>query len=138
MLASSLVIGIILFALEVPLAASVIVGLALALSSTAVVLPVLAEQKRLNTPAGRASFAVLLFQDLAVAPMLFAIAVLGRSDGADVGGALALALGQAAIALVLIVVAGRLALRPLSSSWPGPARLSCSWPPVSSSSWRPP
>ena len=85
-LASSLVIGIILFALEVPLAASVIVGLALALSSTAVVLPVLAEQKRLNTPAGRASFAVLLFQDLAVAPMLFAIAVLGRSDGADVGG----------------------------------------------------
>lgn len=112
-LASSLVIGIILFALEVPLAASVIVGLALALSSTAVVLPVLAEQKRLNTPSGRASFAVLLFQDLAVAPMLFAIAVLGRSDGADVGGALALALGQAAIALVLIVVAGRLALRPL-------------------------
>lgn len=112
-LASSLVIGIILFALEVPMAASVIVGLALALSSTAVVLPVLAEQKRLNTPAGRASFAVLLFQDLAVAPMLFAIAVLGRSDGADVGGALALALGQAAIALVLIVVAGRLALRPL-------------------------
>ncbi|MCC0805818.1 potassium transporter TrkA [Methylobacterium sp. W2] len=112
-LASSLVIGIILFALEVPLAASVIVGLALALSSTAVVLPVLAEQKRLNTPSGRASFAVLLFQDLAVAPMLFAIAVLGRSDGADVGSALALALGQAAIALVLIVVAGRLALRPL-------------------------
>ncbi|WP_036265823.1 cation:proton antiporter [Methylobacterium sp. 10] len=112
-LASSLVIGIILFALDVPLAASVIVGLALALSSTAVVLPVLAEQKRLNTPAGRASFAVLLFQDLAVAPMLFAIAVLGRSDGANVGGALALALGQAAIALVLIVVAGRLALRPL-------------------------
>ncbi|GJE16547.1 cation:proton antiporter domain-containing protein [Methylobacterium marchantiae] len=111
--ASSLVIGAILFALEVPLAASVIVGLALALSSTAVVLPVLAEQKRLNTPAGRASFAVLLFQDLAVAPMLFAIAVLGRSDGANVGGALAIALGQAAIALVLIVVAGRLALRPL-------------------------
>ncbi|WP_019903023.1 cation:proton antiporter [Methylobacterium sp. 77] len=112
-LASSLVIGAILFALEVPLAASIVVGLALALSSTAVVLPVLAEQKRLNTPAGRASFAVLLFQDLAVAPMLFAIAVLGRSDGANVGGALAIALGQAAIALVLIVVAGRLALRPL-------------------------
>lgn len=112
-LASSAVIGAILFWLDVPLAASVIVGLALALSSTAVVLPVLAEQKRLNTPAGRASFAVLLFQDLAVAPMLFAIAVLGRSDGANMGAALALALGQAAVALVLIVVAGRLALRPL-------------------------
>lgn len=111
--ASFLVIGAILYALGVPLAAAIIVGLALALSSTAVVLPVLAEQKRLNTPAGRASFAVLLFQDLAVAPILFAIAVLGRSDGANVGGALAIALGQAAVALVVIVVAGRLALRPL-------------------------
>ncbi|SFG48273.1 cation:proton antiporter [Methylobacterium gossipiicola] len=111
--ASALVIGGILYALAVPLAASVIVGLALALSSTAVVLPVLAEQKRLNTPAGRASFAVLLFQDLAVAPVLFAIAVLGRSDGADVGSALAFALGQAIVAIVVIVVAGRLALRPL-------------------------
>ncbi|GJE45272.1 cation:proton antiporter [Methylobacterium soli] len=112
-LASALVLGTILYGLRVPLAASIIVGLALALSSTAVVLPVLAEQKRLNTPAGRVSFAVLLFQDLAVAPILFAIAVLGRSDGANAGAALALALGQAAVALVLIVVAGRLALRPL-------------------------
>ncbi|GJD30912.1 Glutathione-regulated potassium-efflux system protein KefC [Methylobacterium adhaesivum] len=111
--ASALVIGGILYALAVPLAAAIIVGLALALSSTAVVLPVLAEQKRLNTPSGRASFAVLLFQDLAVAPVLFAIAVLGRSDGANVGGALAFALGQAAVAIVVIVVAGRLALRPL-------------------------
>ncbi|MCK2055454.1 cation:proton antiporter [Methylobacterium sp. 37f] len=112
-LASSAVIGAILLSLSVPLAAAIIVGLALALSSTAVVLPVLADQKRLNTPAGRASFAVLLFQDLAVAPVLFAIAVLGRNDGSDVGGALALALGQAAIAIVVIVVVGRLALRPL-------------------------
>ena len=45
--------------------AAAIVGLALALSSTAIVIPVLAEQKRLNTPAGRASFSALLFQDLA-------------------------------------------------------------------------
>ncbi|GJD57277.1 Glutathione-regulated potassium-efflux system protein KefC [Methylobacterium dankookense] len=112
-LCSALVIGAILFGLKVPLAGAVIVGIALALSSTAVVLPVLAEQKRLNAPAGRASFAVLLFQDLAVAPVLFAIAVLGRSDGANMGTALALALAQAAVALVLIVVAGRLALRPL-------------------------
>ena len=112
-LASSIVIGTILMVLSVPMAAAIIVGLALALSSTAIVLPVLADQKRLNTPAGRASFAVLLFQDLAVAPVLFAIAVLGRNDGAHVGGALALALGQAAVAIVVIVVVGRLALRPL-------------------------
>lgn len=96
-----------------PATAAIIVGIALALSSTAVVLPVLAEQRRLNTPSGRTSFAVLLFQDLAVAPVLFAIAVLGREDVADVGSSLALALGQAAIALAVIVLAGRLALRPL-------------------------
>lgn len=112
-LASAGLIGAILLVFGQTLAASILVGLALALSSTAVVLPVLAEQKRLNTPAGRTSFAVLLFQDLAVAPILFAIAVLGQDNGGNVGGTLALALGQAAIALVLIVVAGRLALRPL-------------------------
>ncbi|GJD94032.1 cation:proton antiporter domain-containing protein [Methylobacterium iners] len=112
-LASAAVIGGCLYAIEIPLAAAIIVGLALALSSTAIVIPVLADQKRLGTPAGRTSFAVLLFQDLAVAPVLFAIAVLGRSDGANVGGALAIALGQAAIALIVIVIAGRVALRPL-------------------------
>ena len=110
---STLILGAILYGLDVPLTGAVIVGIGLALSSTAVVLPVLAEQRRLNTPTGRASFAALLFQDLAVAPVLFAIAVLGQDTGADKGLALALALGQAAVALVLIVVAGRLALRPL-------------------------
>ncbi|GJD52376.1 Glutathione-regulated potassium-efflux system protein KefC [Methylobacterium crusticola] len=111
-LASSLILGLILVLLEVPPTAAILVGLALALSSTAIVLPVLAEQKRLNTPAGRSSFAVLLFQDLAVAPVLFAIAVLGRKDGDALGG-LALALGQAVVALALLVGAGRLGLRPL-------------------------
>jgi CPA2 family monovalent cation:H+ antiporter-2 len=111
--ASAAVIAGILVVLDQPVAGAVLVGLALALSSTAVVLPVLAEQRRLGTPAGRTSFAILLFQDLAVAPILFAIAVLGRKDGGDLGGALALALGQAAIALLVIVVAGRVALRPL-------------------------
>ncbi len=110
---SAAMIAAILVALDQPVAGAVLVGLALALSSTAVVLPVLAEQKRLGTPAGRTSFAVLLFQDLAVAPILFAIAVLGRNDGGNLGAALALALGQAAVALALIVVAGRVALRPL-------------------------
>ncbi|GAB6844968.1 cation:proton antiporter [Methylorubrum rhodinum] len=112
-IASAGIIAAILVVLEQPVAGAVLVGLALALSSTAVVLPVLAEQKRLGTPAGRTSFAVLLFQDLAVAPILFAIAVLGRNDGGNLGAALALALGQAAVALALIVVAGRVALRPL-------------------------
>ena len=111
-LVSGAVLGGVLLLLGIAPLAAALVGLALALSSTAIVLPVLAEQKRLNTPAGRASFAVLLFQDLAVAPVLFAIAVLGRKDGDAVSG-LALALGQAAVAVAIIVVAGRLGLRPL-------------------------
>ena len=110
---SALVLCGILLALQRPVASAIIVGLGLSLSSTAVVIPVLAEQKRLGTAAGRASFAVLLFQDLAVAPVLFAIAVLGGNGGGDVGPAIALALLQAAVALGVIVVAGRLALRPL-------------------------
>jgi len=111
--ASAVLLAVVLLAFGRTTASAIIVGLALALSSTAVVLPVLAEQKRLNTPAGRTSFAVLLFQDLAVAPMLFAVAVMSSNGSGNAGVALALALGQAAVALVVIVVAGRLALRPL-------------------------
>jgi CPA2 family monovalent cation:H+ antiporter-2 len=46
------------------------IGAALTMSSTAIVIPMLVESKRLHSGAGRASFAVLLFQDLAVAPLL--------------------------------------------------------------------
>jgi CPA2 family monovalent cation:H+ antiporter-2 len=93
--------------------AAVLVGLALALSSTAIVVPVLAGQKRLNAPVGRATFSVLLFQDLAVAPILFAIAVLGAKEGGNMLGSLAWALAQAAVALAIIVAVGRLLMRPL-------------------------
>jgi CPA2 family monovalent cation:H+ antiporter-2 len=93
--------------------AAILVGLGLALSSTAIVVPVLAGQKRLNAPAGRASFSVLLFQDLAVAPILFTVAVLGAGEQESMLSAFFWALAQAAVALVVIVGVGRLALRPL-------------------------
>ena len=92
---------------------SLIAAIALALSSTAIVIPILAAQKRLNSPSGRASFSILLFQDLAVAPILFTMAALGTAQSGNLMVGLLSALGQAAIALVVIVVAGRLALRPL-------------------------
>jgi CPA2 family monovalent cation:H+ antiporter-2 len=57
-----------------------VVGIALAMSSTAVVLQVLSERKQLNTPAGRVSFAVLLFQDLAVVPILLILPPWPRVD----------------------------------------------------------
>jgi len=94
-------------------AAASLIGIALALSSTAIVVPVLAEQKRLSSPTGRATFSVLLFQDLAVAPLLFTIAVLGTRESGGIGAAFVLALAQAALAVAVIVAVGRLALRPL-------------------------
>src|SRR3954454_882784 len=110
---SSLALGAVLVMLGFAPAAAGLVGVALALSSTAVVIPILAEQKRLNTPVGRASFSVLLFQDLAVAPVLFAIGVVGAGPSESFLTSLVLALGQAAIALAVLVGVGRLALRPL-------------------------
>ena len=92
---------------------ALILGACLALSSTAIVMDILGRQKRLNTSAGRASFAVLLAQDLAVAPLLLFIAIFGAGDSSSVLTTLLLALTNAAIALGLIVFAGRVVMRPL-------------------------
>ncbi len=94
-------------------AAAIIIGTSLALSSTAIVLELLSDQGRLNTTAGRASFSVLLAQDLAVIPLLLFISVLGLGSSASVIGSLTAALLRATIAITLIVLFGRLLLRPL-------------------------
>ena len=91
--------------------ASVVLGLALALSSTAVTVPVLAEKKRLNVTSGRAIFSVLLFQDLLVAPLLFVISLFG--DEAETQTNLFWTFAPALLGVALIVGAGRLLLRPL-------------------------
>jgi K+:H+ antiporter len=110
---SSIALGLVAFALgQTPASASVLGG-ALALSSTAIVLPSLAERRRLNSAAGRASFAVLLFQDLAVAPLLFLVAMLGAGEGVALGPSLIYALAPAVMALAALVGLGRLILRPL-------------------------
>ena len=93
--------------------AGLILGASLALSSTAIVIPTLAERRRLGTPAGRAAFAVLLAQDLMVAPLLFMVAMLGGGLHGDLSEALLYAIAPAAAAIALIVGAGRLLLRPL-------------------------
>jgi len=77
---------------------------------------VLAEEKRLGTPAGRASFAILLFQDLAVVPVLFALAALDPESGAGNLAGLGRAVGHALLAVGGIAVLGRLVLRPLFRS----------------------
>ena len=101
------------FLLGLPSTAAIVLGLALSLSSTAVTIPVLAERKHLNSAAGRTAFSVLLFQDLAVAPLLFTVSVLSTPHDAGLGFQLLLTLAPAALALGLIVLLGRLVLRPL-------------------------
>ena len=94
--------------------AALVLGACLALSSTAIVMQLLIEKSRLTTPVGRSAFSVLLMQDLAVVPILFIVGVLGTvSEGQGVLGGLALALGEAAITVVVIYAVGRLVLRPL-------------------------
>ncbi len=95
---------------------AIVIGLALAMSSTAVAIQVLAEEKRLNTPTGRTAFAILLFQDLAVVPILFAVGALGPANHAGKAVGIGLAIGQAVLAVAAVVSLGRLVLRPLFRS----------------------
>jgi CPA2 family monovalent cation:H+ antiporter-2 len=95
---------------------AVVIGLALTMSSTAIVLQVLAEEKRLGTPAGRASFAILLFQDLAVVPVLFVLAALDPESGTGSLAGFGYAIARALLAVGGIVALGRLVLRPLFRS----------------------
>ena len=103
------------FALGAPWPAALTVGAALALSSTALVMPALAEQHRLHGEGGRATFAVLLLQDLAVAPILITLTLAGGGQGTGVRDILT-TFGQSVLGLVVLVVAGRLLLRPLLKS----------------------
>lgn len=108
------------------LVSAAVIGMGLALSSTAIVMPVMAERGRLTGPTGRATFSILLAQDLAVAPILITVTVMaamatagvspdGDFDPAVLRPAL-LTLIPAAIGLGLIVGLGRLVLRPMFRS----------------------
>lgn len=94
-------------------APAIILGGCLALSSTAIVVEVLSEQGRMTTATGRTSLSIALAQDLAVVPLLLFLYILGEGTGASIWTVLALASGKALLALVLIIIAGRVFLRPL-------------------------
>jgi CPA2 family monovalent cation:H+ antiporter-2 len=94
-------------------AQSLVIGTALSLSSTAIVIQLYSDEKRLGSQSGRTSFAILLFQDLAVIPILLMVGVLGRESSGPVLQGIAIALAQAVLAVGLIIGVGRFALRPL-------------------------
>ena len=93
--------------------AAVVLGAGFALSSTAIVMQLLAENRRLGTMAGRASFSILLFQDLAVLPILFLVAAFAGQNNGSMVLAFATAIGKALIAVAAILATGRLMIRPV-------------------------
>jgi monovalent cation:H+ antiporter-2, CPA2 family len=92
---------------------ALILGMALSLSSTAIVIQLLSDQKRLGSQAGRASFSILLMQDLAVIPMLMLLGLMTTNATSSLTAGVVQALAQALAAVLLIVIVGRYALRPL-------------------------
>lgn len=113
MLCGAAVAAMIFVATEFSAAAAIALGLPLALSSTAQVLPMLQSAGRLRTPFGERAFSVLLFQDLSLVPMITIIAALSRAPpdpGAPPGWMLAL---YTVGAIIGLVCAGRYILNPL-------------------------
>ena len=90
--------------------AGLALGGALAMSSTAIVSKLLAERGELDSEHGRLILGILLFQDLAVAPLIIFVPALAQSAG--LGEALGYAALKAALALVLILVLGQKLMRP--------------------------
>jgi glutathione-regulated potassium-efflux system protein KefB len=93
--------------------AALALGLPLALSSTAQVLPMLQSAGRLRTPFGERAFAILLFQDLSIVPLITIVAAMSRNP-ADAGGPPGWLLTlYTVVAIAGLVAAGRFLLRPL-------------------------
>ncbi|MGE4070386.1 MAG: monovalent cation:proton antiporter-2 (CPA2) family protein [Lysobacterales bacterium] len=112
-LVSAVIIGLVAGLLGSSASAAMLIGASLALSSTAIVMQLLAERRQLGTPLGRAAFSILLLQDLAVVPILFLVGVLGAEQGNGLLLPLLLALGKALLVMVTIFLVGRQLLRPL-------------------------
>ncbi|MEO7570766.1 MAG: cation:proton antiporter, partial [Croceibacterium sp.] len=105
--------GVILVLTQFSPAAALALGLPLALSSTAQVLPMLQSAGRLRTPFGERAFAILLFQDLSIIPLITILAALSRNP-ADQGGPPGWQLALMTVAAIAgLIAAGRFLIRPL-------------------------
>ena len=112
LLVTAVVIAAMAHALSLPAERAVVMGGALALSSTAIVLQVLRDWGRTLTQLGRMAIAMLLVQDIAVGPLLVLVEVL--SEGGDsIWTALGIAAIKAVLVLLVVVVIARYLLRPL-------------------------
>jgi glutathione-regulated potassium-efflux system protein KefB len=110
---SALLLGAVAFCGGLTRNSALIVGLGLALSSTALGLQILAEHKQLQSPHGRIAFAILLFQDLAAIPILALIPLLGTHAATATPGEQALAALRIIGVIAAVAVGGRYLLRPV-------------------------
>ncbi|MBN9058756.1 cation:proton antiporter domain-containing protein [Kaistia sp. MMO-174] len=95
---------------------SLVLGMAFALSSTAIVTQSLIERKRLVAPSGRITLGVLILQDLTVVPIVIVVGILGTAGataGASVGLALVQGIGIAVAVVVAVLALGRFLIKPL-------------------------
>ncbi|HUJ00381.1 MAG TPA: glutathione-regulated potassium-efflux system protein KefC [Usitatibacter sp.] len=110
--ASGLALGLALAFLGLSWQAALVGGLALALSSTAISMQVLAERNELETPTGRSAFGILLFQDLAAIPLIALVPFVGMAQKAG-ASPLWMRLGIAVAAVAGVIVIGRYLTRPV-------------------------
>lgn len=112
---TGIILGLISLINNAPIEIAVVIGFGLALSSSAFVLQLLSERGEVGTRFGRASFGILLFQDLAVVPLLVVVPLLavGGGDFSSLLKALGTAAGKAAVALGIIFLGGRAFLEPV-------------------------
>ena len=104
--------GVVHFTVGVTFAQSFVVGFGLALSSTAFGLQILIDQNQLITRWGRSSFAMLLFQDLAVVPLMVLVPILAVGS-MDLSKSMGLAVLESAAIFAVVLVVGRYAINPL-------------------------
>ncbi|MFV8824952.1 cation:proton antiporter [Thauera sp. WH-2] len=111
---SAVAIGGLAMAFGNGIEAAVILGVVIAFSSTAIVMQLLIQRRELGTPLGQSAFAILLFQDLAVVPLLVLISILGTSSGeGSFAGLLGYAVVKGVLTVVVIYLVGRRLVRPL-------------------------
>jgi monovalent cation:proton antiporter-2 (CPA2) family protein len=108
----SLVLGGAVWWLGLPPMAAGVVGFGLSLSSTPLVLQVLAERDQLKTQYGRAAFSILLFQDLAVLPMLAVLPLMSPQSQPGTSGSPWIALIKLVAVIAVVTGGGRIVLRP--------------------------
>ncbi|MFS0736181.1 cation:proton antiporter [Sphingomonas sp. 1P06PA] len=109
LLVSGLLIGIALHFIGQNWGGAIGLGLALALSSTALVLPMVGT----TSPVGRAAFSMLLFEDLALVPIIFLLGALAPAAAAGTGDSIGQVLLIGGATVAVLMVAGRFALPPL-------------------------